>query len=89
MNVTRFDLLTLDGTNWLNDVIINFYMELIKERSERVGYLPKVHVMSTYFFGKLLKEGYYGIARWTRRVDIFAYDIILIPVSSSIFIFFK
>lgn len=87
MNITRHDLGTLDGLNWLNDEVINFYMELIKERSEIAKHLPKVHVMNTFFLGKLLSSGYAGVRRWTRKVDIFSYDIIPIPVSSS-FLYF-
>ncbi|XP_070506274.1 sentrin-specific protease-like isoform X2 [Chironomus tepperi] len=80
MNITRHDLATLDGLNWLNDEVINFYMELIKERSEQVEHLPKVHVMNTFFLGKLLQQGHSGVRRWTRKIDIFSYDIIPIPV---------
>lgn len=80
MDVTRYDFATLDGLNWLNDMVINFYLELIKERSEQVEYLPKVHVMNTVFLGKLLESGYQSVRRWTRRVDIFSYDIIPVPV---------
>lgn len=80
MNITRHDLATLDGLNWLNDEVINFYMELIKERSEQVEHLPKVHVMNTFFLGKLLQQGHSGVRRWTRKIDIFSFDIIPIPV---------
>lgn len=81
MDVTRNDFATLDGLNWLNDIIINFYLELIKERSEQCEDLPKVHVMNTVFLGKLLEQGYSSVRRWTRKVDIFAYDVIPVPVS--------
>jgi sentrin-specific protease 1 len=83
MDVTRYDFATLDALNWLNDMVINFYLELIKERSEQVEYLPKVHVMNTVFLGKLLDQGYSSVRRWTRKVDIFAYDIIPVPVRFS------
>lgn len=80
MNITRHDLNTLDGLNWLNDEVINFYMELLKERSEQCDHLPKVHVMNTFFVPKLLQMGHSGVRRWTRKVDIFAYDVIPVPV---------
>lgn len=80
MSVTRNDLSTLDGLNWLNDEVINFYMELLKLRSEEVDHLPKVHVMNTFFIPKLLSGGHSGVRRWTRKVDIFSYDIIPVPV---------
>jgi sentrin-specific protease 1 len=82
MTVARYDFATLDGLSWLNDMVINFYLELIKERSEQVEDLPKVHVMNTVFLGKLLEQGYSSVRRWTRKVDIFSYDIIPVPVSS-------
>ena len=81
MNISRSDLATLEGLNWLNDEVINFYMELIKERSEQNEDLPRVHVMNTFFLGKLLQQGHSGVRRWTRKVDIFSYDVIPVPVS--------
>lgn len=80
MNITRHDLNTLEGMQWLNDEVINFYMELIKLRSEEVEFMPKVHVMNTFFMVKLLSSGYAGVKRWTRKVDIFSMDIIPVPV---------
>lgn len=80
MTITRNDLITLDGITWLNDEVINFYMELIKHRSEQVDFLPKVHVMNTFFVGKLQQQGHSGVRRWTRKVDIFSVDVIPVPV---------
>lgn len=42
--ITRKDLLTLKGLDWLNDEVINFYMNLICERSKNDESLPKVSV---------------------------------------------
>lgn len=80
MSITRHDLNTLDALNWLNDEIINFYMELLRQRCEEVEHLPKVHAMNTFFIPKLLSSGHAGVRRWTRKVDIFSYDIIPVPV---------
>ncbi len=32
--ITRHDIRTLNGLNWLNDEVINFYMQLIMARSQ-------------------------------------------------------
>jgi len=80
MTITRNDLLTLDALNWLNDEVINFYMELIKLRSEESDHLPKVHSMNTFFVVKLMQQGHSGVRRWTRKTDIFSMDIIPVPV---------
>ena len=37
MDITRKDIDTLKGLNWLNDEIINFYLQMIVERSKGGG----------------------------------------------------
>ncbi|XP_052889266.1 uncharacterized protein LOC128297625 [Anopheles moucheti] len=82
LQITGNDLVTLQDLNWLNDAVINFYMELLRERSElkRDQGLPKVYTMNTFFLPQLLKIGYSGVRRWTRKVDLLAHDIIVVPV---------
>uniref|UniRef100_UPI00358F399D sentrin-specific protease 1-like isoform X2 n=1 Tax=Myxine glutinosa TaxID=7769 RepID=UPI00358F399D len=77
--VTRKDIKTLHQLNWLNDEVINFYMNLIMKRSKREN-LPNVHVFNTFFYPRIRSGGFQGIKRWTKKVDIFAADIILVPV---------
>ncbi|NWW42236.1 SENP2 protease, partial [Pedionomus torquatus] len=79
LKVTREDIHTLRNQSWLNDQIVNFYMCLVMERSKKEGY-PAVHAFSTFFYPKLSSGGYRAVARWTKHVDIFKYDIILVPV---------
>ncbi|CAO1391806.1 unnamed protein product [Diamesa serratosioi] len=80
ISVTRNDLYTLVGDSWLNDEVINFYMNLLMDRSEKNDSLPKVYAMNTFFIPKLLQSGHSGLKRWTRKVDIFSFDVIPIPV---------
>ncbi|KAH8280573.1 hypothetical protein KR018_010278 [Drosophila ironensis] len=75
------DFKTLDVKGWVNDTIINFYMNLIMERSEgSLGKLPRVYAMNTFFMTRLGEGGYQAVSRWTRNVDIFSKDIVLIPI---------
>jgi hypothetical protein len=78
--ITRKDLDTLRGLNWLNDEIINFYMQMIVARSSTTDNWPKVYAMNTFFLPKLRDSGYATLKRWTRKVDIFSYDVIIVPV---------
>uniref|UniRef100_A0A0R3RGZ8 ULP_PROTEASE domain-containing protein n=1 Tax=Elaeophora elaphi TaxID=1147741 RepID=A0A0R3RGZ8_9BILA len=78
--ITRKDLLTLKGLDWLNDEVINFYMNLICERSQSDESLPKVYAFSTFFYSTLSTKGYASVRRWTRKIDIFTYELLLIPV---------
>ena len=61
--------------------IINFYMELIRERGSRAGN-PFVHVFSTFFHLALLK-GYEYVSNWTKNVDIFSYEFLVVPVNEN------
>lgn len=79
LSLTRKDLQTLSNLNWLNDEVINFYMNLLVERSKDPN-LPTVNTFNTFFYPKLLSSGYSAVRRWTKKMDIFAKDILLVPV---------
>ena len=79
IQITRRDIATLSGLNWLNDEVINFYMNLLMERGRNDNY-PSVYAFNTFFYPKLLKMGFSGIKRWTKKVDIFSHDLLLVPV---------
>lgn len=60
---------------------MNFYMHLIMQRAkEEPGEYPAVFAHNTFFWGKLRKEGYASVRRWTRKVDIFAQELVLVPL---------
>ncbi|CAN9516106.1 unnamed protein product [Ophioblennius macclurei] len=79
LSLTRKDLQTLSNLNWLNDEVINFYMNLLVERSKGAG-LPSVNTFNTFFYPKLRSSGYSAVRRWTKKMDVFAKDILLVPV---------
>lgn len=82
LRITRKDINTLADLNWLNDEVINFYMNLLITRSEKEGF-PKVYAMNTFFYPKLLSNGHSSLKRWTRKVDIFSKDLLVVPVHLS------
>ncbi|KAM3618045.1 uncharacterized protein V6R79_014436 [Siganus canaliculatus] len=79
LSLTRKDLQTLSNLNWLNDEVINFYMNLLVERSKAPS-LPSVNTFNTFFYPKLRSSGYSAVRRWTKKMDIFSKDILLVPV---------
>ncbi|KAF0036276.1 hypothetical protein F2P81_011588 [Scophthalmus maximus] len=79
LRLTRKDLYTLSNLNWLNDEVINFYMNLLVERSKDPN-LPSVNTFNTFFYPKLGRSGYSAVRRWTKKTDIFSKDILLVPV---------
>ncbi|XP_042316484.1 sentrin-specific protease 2 isoform X3 [Sceloporus undulatus] len=79
LNITRGDIQTLRNQHWLNDVVINFYMNLLVERNKRHGF-PVLYAFSTFFYPKLNTAGYNAVRRWTKEVDLFQHDMILVPI---------
>ncbi|NXN20329.1 SENP2 protease, partial [Indicator maculatus] len=79
LRVTREAMGTLREGQWLNDEVINFYLQLVAERSRKAGY-PSVHAFSTFFYPKLVSGGHAAVRRWTKDMDIFQKDIILVPI---------
>ena len=78
--ITKHDVATLLNLNWLNDEIVNFYMNLIVERSKKMDNWPKVYAFNTFFYPKITEKGHSAVKRWTRKVDIFSHDLLLVPV---------
>ena len=50
------------------------------ERSNESSEFPKVHAFNTFFYPKLMSGGHSGLKRWTRKIDLFQQDFILVPV---------
>ncbi|KAL8183389.1 UNVERIFIED_CONTAM: Sentrin-specific protease 3 [Gekko kuhli] len=68
---------TLYGSHWLNDQVMNTYgvgdlvMDTVPE---------KVHFFNSFFYDKLQTKRYEGVKRWTKNVDIFNKELLLIPI---------
>ncbi|KNG46101.1 ulp1 protease family protein [Stemphylium lycopersici] len=81
------DLPRLDEEEYLNDSLIDFYMIYLHKQLQ----VPenKVYFFNTYFFTRLTENAgrksmdYKAVERWTSKVDIFAYDYIVVPINES------
>lgn len=85
LRITQRDLSTLQDGGWLNDEVMNFYLSLIMDRSCHSGPLT-VYAFSTFFFPKLRggggagPGGHVSVRRWTKAVDLFSRDLVLVPL---------
>ncbi|KAK1677985.1 hypothetical protein QYE76_038833 [Lolium multiflorum] len=89
IEITREKLGCLRPRRWLNDEVINFYLELLKERAKRepTRFL-KCHFFNTFFYKKLAggKTGYdyESVRRWTTLnklgYELLDCDKIFIPI---------
>ncbi|XP_076936513.1 putative ubiquitin-like-specific protease 1B isoform X1 [Bidens hawaiensis] len=78
---------------WLNDEVINLYLELLKERENREPKkFLKCHFFNTFFYKKLVsgKNGYdyNSVRRWTTQkklgYGLFECDKIFVPIHKEI-----
>ncbi|KAI8328623.1 hypothetical protein BC941DRAFT_444516 [Chlamydoabsidia padenii] len=77
------DIYKLYPETWLNDEIINFYMVLLMDRTNNKSSLPTIHCFNTFFCSTLRDQGYDKVKRWTKKVDIFSKDLLLVPINRS------
>ena len=85
--VDKDDISRLDEGEFLNDNLVNFYLRYLQVQieKERPEILKKVYILNTFFFEVLRsskgKVNYEGVKGWTAKVDLFAYDYIVVPVN--------
>ena len=92
------DLTRLRGSAFLNDTLIDFYMEYIRhDMFPQVS--KRVHVFNSFFYKKLTQEDGWGtggvpgaagraerahkrVSRWTQDVNIFEKDFVVVPINT-------
>ncbi|KAL6902171.1 hypothetical protein ACP4OV_005047 [Aristida adscensionis] len=93
IEVTKEKFRCLRPGGWLNDEVINLYLELLKEREKREPRrFLKCHFFNTFFYKKLAcgRNGYdyKSVKRWTTRrklgYDLIECDKIFVPVHKDI-----
>lgn len=80
LKITRQNLITLKPGEWLDDNIVNFYMELIDERSRAKPELPSTFCFNSFLYPMFKAKGFESVRNFTRRSDIFSKTLILIPI---------
>lgn len=75
----------LRRSEWLSDEIINYYFQLLNERSKNA---KKTFSWSSFFWTKLssherLEYKYRGVQNWSTKksIDVFSFDLLFIPLN--------
>jgi sentrin-specific protease 7 len=85
ITITQADLDALEPGEFLNDNIIDFYLRYLWENLEPVKQ-QRIHIFNCFFYHKLLssnskEEAFRSIQKWTRKIDVFNKDFLIIPVN--------
>lgn len=77
---------------FLNDNLIGFYIRFLQDHLERTNHAAaqRVYFFNSYFFDTLTNMprseraiNYSGVEKWTRNVDLFSYDYIVVPINEN------
>ncbi|XP_071368436.1 sentrin-specific protease 7-like isoform X1 [Centroberyx affinis] len=98
ITVTMEDLQCLDSGQFLNDVIIDFYLKYLLQNAP-AAVAERSHIFSSFFYKQLTRrdnasEGstndscqrqrrHQRVKTWTRHVDIFKKDFLFVPVNQE------
>ncbi|CAN3377420.1 hypothetical protein DIURU_003338 [Diutina rugosa] len=93
--VTQQDFNTLYNNEWVNDIIIDFFVSYEIAEAQRQGKLGggSIYSFNSYFYTKLIQKPdgggsapfYNNVKRWLKRMDkeFMTYDSIVIPINES------
>jgi sentrin-specific protease 7 len=83
------DIERLDEDQYLNDSLILFYMRWLWAHAQEAApeASKRIHIMNTFFYERLTTTpkgtrgfNYKAVERWTSKIDLPAYDYIVVPV---------
>ncbi|XP_031569362.1 sentrin-specific protease 6-like isoform X2 [Actinia tenebrosa] len=95
ITVTSADVECLAEGEFLNDVIIDFYLKYIYHGILSDGDKNRTHIFSSFFYKRLTQKSnneffqspqdrmHSQVKKWTRNVDIFSKDFIIVPINES------
>ncbi|XP_041105431.1 sentrin-specific protease 6 isoform X3 [Polyodon spathula] len=99
ISVTNEDLLCLNEGEFLNDVIIDFYLKYLVLEKLKKEDAQRSHVFSSFFYKRLnqrerrnvqdtanltiQQRKHKRVKTWTRHVDLFQKDFIVVPINES------
>ncbi|XP_076466538.1 uncharacterized protein LOC143297891 isoform X2 [Babylonia areolata] len=99
--ITNQDLFCLNEGEFLNDVILDFYLKYIFLEKLTEEDRQRTHIFSSFFFKRLTQKQarsaqdqeevkltlperrHSRVRTWTRQVDIFSKDFLLIPINEN------
>ena len=79
VRIDGHDIRSTVGTRWLNDAVISAYIQLVADRS-KADNNPKVCALNTVFYSMFGSLGYDSVRQFTKKLDIFKYDLVMFPI---------
>lgn len=96
ISINTNDYICLGSDNYLNDVIIDFYLKYVHLELLTEEQRAKTHIFSQFFYKRLTtmtkekdpklsasQKRHARVASWTKNVDLFEKDFVIIPINEQ------
>lgn len=79
------DLARLEEGQKLNDNIIDFYLRylFVNPATLSSGDTSKIYIFGSYFYKALVTNNKAKLRKWTKGLDVFSYDFLLVPINMN------
>lgn len=91
ISITANDFKCLATDEYLNDVIINFFIKYLFEEVLTANQKLVTYMFDTFFYETLsgasrnsVRKQHNRVENWTKRVNIFEKDFIVVPINQSV-----
>jgi hypothetical protein len=91
VTIYRADLALLKPHEFLNDSVIAFYIKYLQNaivpyaESHMLYCKQNVHIFSSFFYLKLVDQGYSAVRKWVADdMDLFKKDFLVVPINESL-----
>lgn len=95
--VEWLDLERLNEGEFFNDTLISFYLRFLEQKLEERNpeMAKRIYFFNSFFYASLTKTqrgkkgiNYEAVQKWTRGVDIFNCDFVVVPINESLHWYF-
>ncbi|KAG5678957.1 hypothetical protein PVAND_008575 [Polypedilum vanderplanki] len=96
LTITTYDYMCLGSDNYLNDVIIDFYLKYVHLEVLTEKQREKTHIFSQFFYKRLTtlvkdpkssltaaQKRHQRVQSWTKNVNLFEKDFIIVPINEQ------
>lgn len=98
ITITAYDYLCLGSDNYLNDVIIDFFLKYVHKEKLTELQQNKTHIFSQFFYKRLTtlttvpkdqksftaaQKRHQRVQSWTKNDNIFEKDFVIVPINEQ------
>jgi len=84
VTLVKNDLDRLSIKGFLNDSLVDFYLKYLMKELLPPSISDKAFIFSSFFYSKFIENKGQGMEKWSRGMDIFTKDYLIIPINQQL-----